>query len=49
MMDGNVQLIYFSPECILFLSHWGDMLTTPCYQNNIICLAVDEAHLGEKW
>ena len=49
VMDGNVQLFYFSPECILSHSHWRDMLMTPCYQNNLICLAVDEAHLVEKW
>ena len=49
VMEGNVQLLYFSPECILSHSHWRDMLMTPCYQNNLICLAVDEAHLVEKW
>ena len=49
VMDGNVQLLYFSPECILSHSHWRDMLMTPCYQNNLVCLAVDKAHLVEKW
>ena len=46
---GSLQLIYFSPEALLLLPFWRDMLKSPYYHNNIVCLAVDEAHLVEKW
>lgn len=45
----DVQLLYFSPEVLLSMPLWRDMLKSAHYQENIVCLAVDEAHLVEKW
>ena len=49
ILQGEVQLVYFSPETLSSVPHWREMFTTPCYQCNVICLAIDEAHLVEKW
>ena len=49
VMNGDVQLVYLSPESVLSQTHWREMFKTPCYHDNLVCLAVDEAHLVEKW
>ena len=48
ILHGEMQLVYFSPETLLSIPHWREMFSTPCYQCQP-CLAVDEAHLLEKW
>ena len=47
--NGKVQLMYMSPETILTVPTWREMFRSKCYQDNLICLAVDEAHLVQKW
>ena len=47
--SGEVQLIYMSPETILTVPTWREMFRNQQYHENLICLAVDEAHLIEKW
>jgi ATP-dependent DNA helicase RecQ len=49
LMDGQVQLVFGSPEKFLSGSRWREMLLSPVYQANVMGLAVDEAHLVEKW
>ena len=49
VMEGDMQLVYLSPESVVTHTHWREMFKTPCYQNNLVCFAVDEAHLVEKW
>lgn len=49
VLNGDMQLVYFSPESLLTIPVWREMLKTPCYKENMVCLAVDEAHLVEKW
>ena len=46
---GDVQLVFASPEILLSDRAWRDMLRTPVYQDNLVALTVDEAHLVEKW
>ena len=41
-MKHNV--VYVSPESILQDSKWRNMLRTSAYEENVIALAVDEAH-----
>ena len=36
---GSLHLIYFSPEALLLLPLWRDMLKSPYYHNNTVCLA----------
>ena len=47
--NGEVQLTYMSPETILSIPNWREMFRNKHYQENLICLAVDEAHLIDKW
>jgi superfamily II DNA helicase RecQ len=49
IISGEMQLVYMSPEAILTVPTWREMFRNHCYQDNLICVAVDEAHLVEKW
>ena len=49
ILSGSVQLVYFSPEALISIPFWRELFKAPYYRNNIICLAIDEAHLVEKW
>ena len=48
VLRGEVQLVYASPETLILEPKWRELLRQTVYQNNV-CLAVDEAHLVEKW
>ena len=47
--EGNFQLVLMSPESILTDLMWRDMLQSPIYQDNLVAVAVDEAHCVEQW
>lgn len=47
--EGTSQLVFISPESLLNNTQWRDVLLSDIYQNNIVCLAVDEAHCVPKW
>ena len=47
--SGKVQLLYFSPECILSNPQWREMLLLSVYQQNLVALVVDEAHCIAMW
>lgn len=49
VLAGNVQLLYTSPETLILVPKWREMLRQTVYQTNIVCLVIDEAHLVEKW
>ena len=49
IISGELQLVYMSPEAILTVPTWREMFRNHCYQDDLVCLAVDEAHLVEKW
>ena len=46
---GAFQLVYISPELMVSSASWREMFRTVVYKENLMCLAVDEAHLVEKW
>ena len=46
---GDFQLIYSSPEALLTVHQWRKMLSSNVYQENIVALAVDEAHCISTW
>ena len=46
--DGEIRVVYMSPETLLTVPKWREMLRQELYQDNV-GLAVDEAHLVEKW
>ena len=49
VVHGDYQLVYMSPEAMLLNLRWREMFQSDVYQNNLMCLAVDEAHCVEKW
>ncbi len=42
------QVLFFSPEALLCNASWRDMLQTQVYQENVIALVIDEAHLEKR-
>ncbi|XP_055053684.2 ATP-dependent DNA helicase RecQ-like [Misgurnus anguillicaudatus] len=47
--SGQCQLVYGSPESWILQKQWRDMLSTKVFQDNILGIVVDEAHLTYKW
>ena len=46
---GDVQLLYISPENLLNNPKFRSMLLTAKYKDNLVALAVDEAHCVKTW
>lgn len=46
---GKAQLVYMTPETVLSEPMWREMVRSPTYRSNLVGLAIDEAHLVEKW
>ena len=49
VIGGQVQLIYISPENIICNSRYREMLRSPIYKENLVGIAVDEAHCIKTW
>ena len=49
VISGDVQLVYVSPENIICNARYRQMLQTPEYKENLVCIAVDEAHCVKTW
>ena len=49
VINGQVQLVYISPESILENKLYRKMLTSKVYQEKMIALVVDEAHCVKFW
>ena len=47
--NGDCQLIYISPESMLAVPYWRQMFQSTVYQDNLVCVIIDEAHFVEKW
>ena len=47
--DGGSQLIFISPESLLNNVQWRNVLLSEIFQNNLVCVAIDEAHCVPKW
>ena len=41
-ISGEIQLVYMSSEALLTVLTWREMFRNHCYQDNLICVAVDE-------
>ena len=46
--EGRYQLVFMSPEALLGDNRWRDMLISPVYRQNLVGMAVDEAHCVKK-
>ena len=49
VLQGQVQLVYITPENIIESKVYREMLLTSVYQENLVALAVDEAHCVKSW
>ena len=49
IMQGNYQLLYASPESVLRVDKWRNMLGSSVYQENLMGVAIDEAHCICTW
>ena len=50
IMRGEIQLVLASPVALQWSDQtWRDIFLTPVYQDNLVALVVDKAHLVEKW
>lgn len=48
-ISGEAHLVYISPENIINNSIYRRMLLTPAYRENLVGVAVDEAHCVKTW
>ncbi|KAM4539460.1 putative ATP-dependent DNA helicase RecS [Odontesthes bonariensis] len=49
IIAGHFSLVFGSPEAWLLNSKWRRMLNTRIYQQNLVGIVVDEAHVTYKW
>ena len=49
VLDGDLQLLFISPESLLNNKKFRSMLLKGHYKERLIALAVDEAHCIKTW
>lgn len=49
IFKGRYQLVFISPESLIRNLRWREMLQSNVYQQNLVGLAIDEAHCVTKW
>ncbi len=49
IMEGNFSLIFGSPESWILNPKWRAMLASTLYQDNLVAIVGDEAHVAYKW
>ena len=49
VVDGEVQLVFISPENVMFNPCYRQMFISPRYKENLIGIVVDEAHCVKTW
>lgn len=49
IINGEVQLVYITPESTIETSKYQDMLLSPAYQDKLVALVIDEAHCVKTW
>ena len=49
ILKGEVQLVYISPESLLYNWKFRKMLTSAVYKENLVALIIDEAHCVKTW
>ena len=47
--QGQCTIVFTPPESLLRNQRWWNMLASPVYQENLIGIAVDEAHCTSHW
>ena len=49
VLNGNVQLVFISPESLINNQLYRNMLLSSRYKQRMVALAVDEAHCVKTW
>ena len=49
VINGQIQLVYISPESLLENKRYCNMLSSKVYQEKMVALVVDEAHCVKFW
>jgi superfamily II DNA helicase RecQ len=49
ILQGNYQLVFFTPEALIQSKTWRRMLSSDVYTLNLRALVVDEAHTVKMW
>jgi bloom syndrome protein len=49
VLNGEIQLLYISPESLICNRLYRNMLLSPVYKERLVALAVDEAHCVKMW
>ena len=49
LLEGRFRIVFISPEQLLGLKKWRDMLRSEVYQKSLAAFVVDEAHCVKKW
>ena len=49
IVNGEMNIVYSSPEVMLANDRWGEMICSEVYQQNVVTVAVDEAHCITQW
>lgn len=49
VLRGEIQLVLISPESILTISKYRDMLLSKVYKDKLVALVIDEAHCVKTW
>ena len=49
VLNGDVQLVFISPENLINNKSYRDMLLSEKYKNKLVGLIVDEAHCVKTW
>lgn len=49
IVNGEMNIVYSSPEAMLANDRWREMIFSQVYQENVVAVAVDEAHCITHW
>ena len=47
--NGEISLVFMSPESMITGCRWREMFRSAIYQENLVDVVVDEAHCVDKW
>ena len=49
ILNGQYQLVFFTPECLILNRQWRKMLSSQPYEDKLKTIVFDEAHTIAKW
>ena len=49
VIQGQYQLVYFTPEALVLSRSWRRVLNSCVYEEHLKALIIDEAHCVQKW